>query len=395
MTRVAADEHPDRSVARAIRPFGTSIFTEMTLLASEHGAINLSQGFPDFDGPEPIRRVAAEAVLQGPNQYSPSPGQPALRRAVAESWQRFRGLAVDPDSQVTVTAGATEGLSASLLGLLDPGDEVILLAPAYDLYPAVVARAGARAVYVPLVDRCWDLDRDALRAAFGPRTRAILINNPQNPCGKVFTAEELSFIGQLCVQHDALAIGDEVYEHLVYDDQEHLSLLQVPELEGRAISISSAAKTFSMTGWKVGWAVAPEHLTRAVRSAHQFLVFSTPGPLQLGMAHALGLPDAYYQGLLADYTAKRALLCDALERIGFDVLRPQGSYYANLDISALPFEDDLAFCRHLTCEIGVAAIPNSFFFEQRRGGRRSVRLCFCKRDETLRAAIERLERFEA
>ncbi len=390
-----ADQHPDRAVARPIRAFGTSIFTEMTQLADRHQAVNLSQGFPDFDGPDEVKQVAAEALIDGPNQYSPSAGQPALRRAIADKLLRFQGLTVDPDSQVTVTAGATEGLSASLLGLLEPGDEVILLEPAYDLYPAVVARAGARAVFVPLVDRSWELDRDALAAAFGPRTKAILINNPQNPCGKVFTVEELAFIGDLCERHDAVAIGDEVYEHLVYDDRTHLSVLQVPELAGRAISISSTAKTFSMTGWKVGWAVAPAHLTRAVRAAHQFLVFSTPGPLQLGMAHGLGLPDAYYQGLLADYSAKRSLLCCALARIGFDVLWPQGSYYANLDISALAFDDDLAFCRHLASQVGVAAIPNSFFYDQRRGGRRSVRLCFCKRDETLREAIRRLEGFAA
>ncbi len=380
----------ETQVAAPIRPFGTSIFTEMTQLAIAHGAVNLSQGFPDFDGPEEIRRVAMEALLAGPNQYSPSPGQPALRQAVAAHQHRFYGLDVDPDTQVTVTAGATEGLSATLLGLLEPGDEVILLEPAYDLYPAIVARAGGCSVFVPLVDRTWELDRDRLAAAFTERTRAILINNPQNPCGKVFSADELAFVGELCQRHDAVAIGDEVYEHLVYDGA-HTSLLQVPALTDRAVAISSAAKTFSMTGWKVGWAVAVEALTEAVRAAHQFLTFSTPGPLQLGMAHGLGLGEGYFDGLLADYGAKRKRLCGALERIGFDVLWPQGTYYANIDISGTDFEDDLAFCRYLATEVGVAAIPNSFFHDQRRGGRASVRFCFCKRDETLAAAIARLE----
>lgn len=387
MSRVAGR---DSLVAEPIRPFGTSIFTEMTQLAVAHDAVNLSQGFPDFDGPEEIRRVAMDALLTGPNQYSPSPGQPALRRAVAAHQQRFYGLSVDPDTQVTVTAGATEGLSATLLGLLEPGDEVILLEPAYDLYPAIVARAGARSVFVPLIDRTWELDRDRLAAAFSDRTRAILINNPQNPCGKVFTSDELAFVGELCQRHDAVAIGDEVYEHLVYDGS-HTSLLQVPELTGRAVAISSAAKTFSMTGWKVGWAVADQALTQAVQAAHQFLTFSTPGPLQLGMAHGLSMGDAYFQDLLSDYTAKRKLLCEALSRMGFDVLWPQGTYYANIDISGTDFEDDLAFCRHLATEVGVAAIPNSFFHDRRRGGRASVRFCFCKRDETLAAAIARLE----
>ena len=381
----------DSQVAEPIRPFGTSIFTEMTQLANQHGAVNLSQGFPDFEGPEEIKQVAMEALRSGPNQYSPSPGQPALRQAIAASMQRFYGLAVDPDTQVTVTAGATEGLSSTLLGLLDPGDEVILLEPAYDLYPAIVARAGARSVFVPLTDRSWELDRDRLAAAFSDRTRAILVNNPQNPCGKVFSGDELAFIGGLCQEHDAVAIGDEVYEHLVYDGGAHTCLLQVPELAGRAVAISSAAKTFSMTGWKVGWAVASKGLTEAVRAAHQFLTFSTPGPLQLGMAHGLGMDDAYFQGLLADYAAKRTLVCEALERIGFDVLWPQGTYYANIDISGLEFEDDLAFSRHLTTEVGVAAIPNSFFHDQRRGGRKSVRFCFCKQDATLNEAIARLE----
>jgi N-succinyldiaminopimelate aminotransferase len=385
----------DSAVSRSIRPFGTSIFTEMTVLAQQHGAINLSQGFPDFDGPDEVKRAAADAIFKGPNQYSPSTGQPILRQAIAESYERFRDLKIDPDQQITVTAGATEALSATLLGLIDPGDEVILIEPYYDLYPALIARAGAIAVPVGLQRPGFELDREALEKAFGPRTRAIMINNPQNPCGKVFSLEELSFIGDLCEANDALAIGDEVYEHLVYDGARHVSLLQVPGLAERSITISSTAKTFSMTGWKVGWTVAAPRLSQAVRMAHQILVFSTPGPLQLGMAAGLRLGDDYYEGLLRDYTAKRRTLCEALETIGFEVLWPQGAYYANVDISGLPFEDDLAFCQHLTKEIGVAAIPNSFFSHERHDYRDLVRFCFCKRDQTLQTAIERLGRFEA
>jgi N-succinyldiaminopimelate aminotransferase len=386
-----AMERADEAVAECIRPFGTTIFTEMSQLAEHHAAVNLSQGFPDFDGPDAIKRAAAEALLAGPNQYAPSPGLPRLRRAVADAMRRHYGVAVDPDGEVTVTAGATEGLSATLLGLLNPGDEVVLLEPAYDLYPAVVARAGARAVPVALADRSWELDRDALAAAFGPRTRAIIINNPQNPCGKVFTRQELEWIGELCRRHDALAVGDEVYEHLVYGDRRHISLLQVEALAARAVVISSCAKTFSMTGWKVGWAVARPRLTRGVRAAHQFLTFATPGPLQQAMAAAIERSDGYLDELLADYSAKRELLCSALERVGFDVLWPAGTYYANVDLAGLDFADDVDFCRRLPAEAGVAAIPNSNFYTGRRGGRRSVRFCFCKREATLREAVRRLE----
>ena len=379
------------SVCRAIASYGTSIFTEMTVLSDKHQAINLSQGFPDFDGPQEIRKVAAEHVLAGPNQYSPSTGQAPLRRAVSDKMLRFYGVEVDPSTQVTVTCGATEALSATLLGLLNPGDEVILLEPCYDLYPPIIARAGAKAVFVELRQPGFQLDFSQLKQAFGNKTRAILINNPQNPSGKVFTKEELSWIGKLCQQHDAIAIGDEVYEHIVFDPHAHISLLQVPGLHDRAVVISSTAKTFSMTGWKVGYAVASPRLSAAIRMCHQFLTFSTPGPLQLAMAQAIALDDSYYEDLLSAYSQKRLCLCEALERIGFDVLWPEGTYYASVDISKLDFEDDLAFCKHLTKEIGVAAIPSSYFYNKRRSGRDLVRFCFCKRDETLNLAIERLD----
>lgn len=378
------------AVCRALRPFGTSIFTEMTALSNASGAINLSQGFPDFDGPEVIRRLAAEAILKGPNQYTPSPGTPELRRAVAEKMRRFYGVDVDPDAEVTVTAGATEALAAALLGVIEPGDEVVLLDPSYDLYAPMVARAGGVPVRVALKRPGFSLPRAELERTFGPRTRAIIINNPQNPCAKVYSADELGFIGALCARHDAIAIGDEVYEHIVYDGGRHTTLLAVPSLKDRAIVISSTAKTFSMTGWKVGWAAGSALLTAAVRSAHQFLTFCTPGPLQLAMAEALAMDEAYYDGLLADYTRRRDKLCDALLDLGFNVLPCEGTYYVSLSIAKLDFEDDLAFCRYLTKRVKVAAIPSSFFYHERHGGRDLVRLCFCKQDPTLDEAISRL-----
>jgi N-succinyldiaminopimelate aminotransferase len=386
-----ANENELRSaVCGALRPFGTSIFTEMSALAAQHGAVNLSQGFPDFDGPEEVRRAAAEAIVRGPNQYVPSMGLPALRQAIAARIERDRGVALDWRDEITVTAGASEALAASLLGLLEPGDEVVLLEPCYDLYAPMVARAGARAVFVPLAKPDFALPAAAIERAFGPRTRAIVINNPQNPCGKVYTRQELELLGDLCAAHDAVAIGDEVYEHLTYDGLRHTTLLAIPQLRERAIAISSTAKTFSMTGWKVGWAAACPRLSAAVRMSHQFLTFCTPGALQEAMALALGLDDAYYAGLLRDYGGWREKLCAALEALGLRVLRPAGTYYCTVDIDGLGLGDDVAFCRHLTAEVGVAAIPYSPFYDGRRGGKDLVRFCFCKRDETLDEAIRRL-----
>jgi len=378
----------------ALLPYGTSIFTDMTLLANAHGAVNLSQGFPDFDGPEEVRRRAADAILEGPNQYAPTIGVAALRQAVAEKMARFYGVRVDPDTEVTATAGATEGLAAAILGLVEPGDEVVLLDPSYDLYPAMVARAGGVPVHVPLEGRAFALPKEALAAAFGPRTKAIVVNNPQNPCGKVYAADELAFIAELCRAHGAIAIGDEVYEHILYDGRRHASLLAVPGLRERAIVVSSTAKTFSMTGWKVGYAVAAPELTRAVRMSHQFLTYCTPPAFQIAMAAAIRMGDAYYEELHGAYARRREKLCAALAEVGLDVLVPEGTYYASVLIDGLGFEDDAAFCRHLTTEVGVAAIPSSAFYEGRRGGRNLVRFCFCKRDETLDEAIRRLRRWK-
>jgi len=377
-------------VIEALRPYGTSIFTEMSDLAVTHDAVNLSQGFPDFDGPEEIRKMAADGIMRGPNQYVSSLGIPELRRAIAGKMNRFYGISVDEDDEVTITSGATEGLCATMLGILEPGDEVILFEPSYDAYPPLASMAGAHIRYVSLKGSGFGLPREELAGAFGPKTKAIVINNPQNPCGKVFSRDELVFIGTLCKKHDAFAIGDEVYEHLVYDGHRHIPLLRIPELRERAFVISSTAKTFSLTGWKVGYVIAAPELSRAVRMSHQFITFCGNPPIQQAMAFAMGLPDTYYAGLLNDYTRRRSWLCEALGDLGFRVYPPEGTYYVLVDISPLGFSDDLSFCRMLPEQAGVAAIPCSYFWKDRRKGRELVRFCFCKKDETLRDAIQRL-----
>jgi len=382
-------------VVQALRPFGTTIFTEMTGLANRYEAVNLSQGFPDFDGPEEVRTRAAEAILRGPNQYIASAGLPSLRQAVARKMDRFYGLHVDPEQEVTVTSGATEGLCATFLALLEPGDEVILLEPTYDVYPPLAALARARVRYVPLRGPRFELPEETLTRVFTPATRAIVINSPQNPCGKVFTRDELSLIGELCARHNAFAIGDEVYEHLVYGDHRHTPLLDIPNLRDRSLCISSTAKTFSMTGWKVGYVIAAPALTRAVRMSHQFITFCGQPFLQEAMAYAMDLPDSYYRTLLDDYAQKRDFLTQALGDLGFGVLEPEGTYYVIADIAPLGFDDDLAFCRTLPVEAGVAAIPCSVFWKDRRQGRNWVRFCFCKQDATLQEAVRRLQKWIA
>ncbi|MFB0506727.1 MAG: methionine aminotransferase [Thermodesulfobacteriota bacterium] len=387
------DQRRREVVVQALRPYGTTIFTEMTVLADRCGAVNLAQGFPDFDGPEEIKAKAAESIMRGPNQYAPSTGIPELRQAVARKMERFYGVEVDVDEEVTVTSGATEGLCATLLGILEPGDEVILLEPCYDSYPPVAAMARAHIRYVSLQGPDFRLPREELVEAFGPRTKAIVINNPQNPCGKVFSREEFAFIGSLCVEHNVYAIADEVYEHLVYDGREHVTLLSVPEFKDRAFIISSTAKTFSMTGWKVGYVVACPELSRAVGMSHQFITFCGQSALQEAMAFAINFPDSYYTELLADYTRRRNWLCEALRDVGFQVYPTEGTYYLLVDITSLGFDDDLAFCRMLPEHAGVAAIPCSYFWKDRRRGRQLVRFCFCKKDETLEEGIRRLRKW--
>ncbi|MFD3550635.1 pyridoxal phosphate-dependent aminotransferase [Streptomyces goshikiensis] len=377
---------------RRLAAFGTTIFAEMSALAARTGSINLGQGFPDTDGPAEIAEAASRAVLSGlGNQYPPGPGVPELRTAIAAHQQRFYGLSYDPDTEVLVTAGATEAIAASLLALLEPGDEVIALEPFYDSYAACIAMAGA--VRVPLTLRAPDFrpDLDALRDAITPRTRLLLLNTPHNPTGTVLTPAELAGIAELAVRHDLLVITDEVYEHLVFEGS-HTPLASLPGMRERTVTISSAGKTYSFTGWKVGWITSTPELVTAVRSVKQFLTYVSSGPFQYAVAEALALPDSYYEGLRADLAAKRDLLSDGLAAAGFQVYRPQGTYFVTTDIAPLGESDGIAFCRALPERCGVVAIPNQVFYDDKSAGATQVRWAFCKKTDVLREAVERLRR---
>jgi N-succinyldiaminopimelate aminotransferase len=371
-----------------LRGIGTTIFAEMSALAEATGAINLGQGFPDTDGPSVVLEAAVDAIRAGRNQYPPGAGIPELRQAVADHQRRFWGLTYDPDTEILVTAGATEALMASILAFCDPGDEVVVFEPTYDTYTAAIALAGARQRVVTLQEPGWSFDADALRGAFSNRTKVLILNSPHNPTGKVFTREELSLLAELCVEHDVVAVTDEVYEHLVYDG-EHVPLASLPGMRDRTVTISSAGKTFSLTGWKVGWACASPELLGAVRSVKQHLTYVNGAPFQPAVALGLALDDAYYDGLRASLRAKRDLLCDGLAGAGLDVLRPAGTYFATV---ALPEgTDGLAWCRALPERAGVVAIPTGVFYEDPARGSHLVRFTFCKRDEVLGEAAARLK----
>lgn len=371
----------------------TTIFTVMSALAVEHDAINLGQGFPDEDGPLFIRERAARALIEGPNQYPPMRGLPELRAAVAAHDKRFYGLTLDPAREVLVTSGATEALSDALLGLLDPGDEAIVFEPVYDSYRPMIERAGAKAVAVRLEPPHWTLPRAALADAFGPRTKLIVVNSPMNPCGKVFSDEELAFIADLCMRHDVFAVGDEVYEHLTFDGRRHRPLLSVPGLAERALKVGSAGKTFALTGWKIGYLSGPAHLIDAVAQVHQFNTFTTPPALQIAVADALGAPDSYFETLRSDLERKRNLLARGLGEIGFRVGEGAGTYFLTCDYSGLKLEGTPEeVCVTLTREARVAAIPLSAFYRSGDCGP-YIRFCFCKADHTLNEALQRLRRF--
>lgn len=376
---------------RRLAGFGTTIFAEISALARAHGAVDLGQGAPDGVGPEFVKRAAIEAIEAGHDQYAPPAGTGELVSAVADRWHGFTGTEVEPAAWVTVTNGATEALAATLLGVLNPGDEVILFEPFYDAYRAVLALAQAEPRYVRLRGDGLRFDPEELRAAFGPRTRAVLVNTPHNPTGKVFSRAELEEIAGLCREREAIAITDEVYEHLVYDDREHVRMATLPGMAERTVTLSSMAKTFSLTGWKVGWAVAPPDLTAAVRAAHQFLTFCVAHPLQHGAAAALRAPASYYESLCAGYSARRSLLLAGVRAAGFGAIEPEGAFFVVADAGPLGFADDRACCDHLIREVGVAAIPVSAFCEG-PPERSLVRFSFCKSEETIRRACERLAR---
>ena len=373
-----------------LRGFGTTIFAEMSALAVATGSINLGQGFPDTDGPAEVADAAVEAIRSGHNQYPPGPGIPALRQAIARHQDRFWGIEVDPDREVLVTAGATEALAAALLALCDDGDEVVAFEPVYDSYRASVAMAGATLRVVTLEAPDWSLDLDALAAAVTPATRVLLLNSPHNPTGKVFSEAELSAIAELCVERDLLAVADEVYEHITFGDHVHRPLATFPGMAERTLSISSAGKTFSFTGWKVGWATGPAPLVDATRTTKQFLTFVSGGPFQHAVAVGLDLPDSYFTGLAAGLEAKRDLLADGLEKAGFDVHRPDGTYFITADARSIGWDDGEALCRAMPERCGVVAVPAAAFYVHRERGRHLVRFAFCKRDEVLVDAVERL-----
>jgi aminotransferase len=371
----------------------------MTREALKHGAVNLSQGFPDFPAPEEIKRAAAEAIAADVNQYAITWGAKDFRAAIADKTRWYLGLEIDPETELTVTCGSTEGMIAAMMATVDPGEEVVIFEPFYENYAPDAILSDARPRYVPLRAPDWTFDPDELRAAFNERTKAIIVCNPNNPTGKVFTRAELEYIAALCQEFDALCFTDEIYEHILYPRAgaqiEHISMAQLEGMRARTVVVNSMSKTYSVTGWRVGYVLAPPEITNAIRKVHDFLTVGAAAPLQAAGAHALRLPAAYYEQLQADYTHRRDLLLPELERAGFKIFRPDGAYYVMTDISAFGFADDVAFTRHLIQQIGVACVPGSSFYSDPALGARQVRFCFCKRDETLQRAAERLHKLRA
>jgi aspartate/methionine/tyrosine aminotransferase len=387
-----------RSAAR-VGGFGTSIFAEISALAVQTGAVNLGQGFPDFAGPAWVKEAAAAAIAADLNQYAPYQGLPRLREAVAATWRAHGWREIDPAREVTVASGATEVLFGAVQALVDPGDEVIIFEPFYDAYVPDVTMAGGRPrlvrLYPPMGERAtWWFEPDELRAAFTPRTRLLMLNTPHNPTGKVFTRAELELIAGLCAEHDTLVLADEVYDQLVFDGAAHIPIATLPGMWERTLTINSTGKTFSVTGWKIGYAVGPAWLNDALRAAHQWITFATATPLQAGAAAALegALANGYYTTFRAEYAERYALLRGILEAAGLPTLRTEGSYFIMADLAGTGFSSDAAFCRWLTREVGVAAIPPSAFYAEPAEAPLLARFCFAKRLETLQAAGERLAR---
>ena len=379
-------------LTQRLQGFGTTIFTAMSALAIETESVNLGQGFPDSDGPVAVSQAAIDAIKAGHNQYPPLPGIEPLRVAVAEHRLRFRGQRFDPASEVLVTAGATEALAAAMLSLTGPGDEVVTFEPYYDSYAAGIAMSGAQRRVVTLRGRDFAFDPSELEAAFTPDTKLMLLNSPHNPTGKVFSRAELEIIARVCIENDVIAVTDEVYEHLVFDDAEHIPLATLPQMAERTITISSAGKIFSFTGWKIGWACGPAELINAVRTAKQFLTFVSGAPLQPAVAVGLRLGDDFFDSYTAEMQSKRDRLTDGLDAAGFDVIVPQGTYFVTADIGSLGENDGIDFCMSLPKRCGVVAVPTQVFYDDAEAGRQLVRFAFCKRDEVLDEASRRLKR---
>jgi aspartate/methionine/tyrosine aminotransferase len=382
-----------RPSAKAAR-FTESVIREMTRLAHLHGAVNLSQGFPDFPAPEEVKEAARRAVTSDINQYAITWGTRSLRQAIAAKFERLYGVPVDPEREVTVTCGSTEAMIATLLAVLDPGDEVVVFEPFYENYGPDAILSGAQPRFVRLRPPEWSFDPDELARAFSARTRAVIVNTPNNPTGKVFTRAELEAVAELCRRHDALAITDEIYEHILYDGAVHVPMATLPGMAERTVTINGMSKTYSVTGWRVGWAVAPPVLTAAIRKVHDFLTVGAAAPLQEAGAVALTLPDRYYRELAQAYTVRRARLLAILERVGLRPYRPAGAYYVMTETAGLGWDDDVAFARHLIETVGVAVVPGSSFYQDPADGRCQIRFAFCKKEETLAEAERRLAKLE-
>ncbi len=379
--------------AKRVAPFGTTIFSEINQLAAQHNAVNLGQGRPDFDGPREIIDAAIAALnSDSANQYAPSPGLPSLREGVARHAGVFYDLDVHPDRGVIVTAGATQGVFSAIMGLVDPGDEVIVIEPYYDSYVPGVQMAGGKPVYVPMHPPNWTFDEAELRAAFSDNTRAILLNTPNNPSGRVYTRAELQLFADLCIEHDVIVISDEVYEHLFFEGHQHVAIASLPGMFERTVTIGSAGKTFGMTGWKIGWVYGPPELITGVRRSHQFVTFATNHPAQAAVAYAFTLGSSYYEEYQALYSHKRDLVMQVIDAAGISAIQPEGTYFIMGDFSQIYDGNDVEFCRHLIENIGVATIPPSAFFsaKHRHHAENHVRFAFCKSDETLDRAAERM-----
>src|SRR5687767_9000088 len=387
-----------RHVSRKANLFTESVIREMTREAMKYGAVNLSQGFPDFPAPEDIKRVAMQAIADDVNQYAITWGARDFRQAIAKKTKWYLGLDIDPETEITVTCGSTEGMIAAMMATVDPGEEVIVFEPYYENYAPDAILSDAKPRYVPLRAPDWTFDRDELRAAFNPKTKAIIICNPNNPTGKVFTRAEMEFIGGLCREFDALCFTDEIYEHILYPREgaevAHISMAQIEGMRERTVIVNSMSKTYSVTGWRVGYCIAPPQITSAIRKVHDFLTVGAAAPLQAAGAYALSLPPGYYERLQVEYQRRRDLLLPVLEAAGFKTFVPDGAYYIMTDISGFGFSDDVEFTKHLIREVGVACVPGSSFYSVPSLGQQQVRFCFCKKDETLHAAADRLSKLK-
>jgi aminotransferase len=379
-------------LAQRVHFFTESVIREMTRLANQHGAVNLGQGMPDFETHPELKDAACQAIRDDYNQYAITWGAPPLRQAIAEKVQRFNGIPCDPNENVTVCCGATECMMATMLSIVDPGDEVVIFQPFYENYGPDALLSGAKPVWIPLHPPDWHIDFDELRRAFSQRTRAIILNTPNNPTGKVFTRAELTTIAELCQEFDAYALADEIYEYIIYTDEPHISIASLPGMLERTVTVSGLSKTFSITGWRLGYCIAPAEVTRGIRKVHDFLTVGAPHPLQMAAAAALAFPQAYYDKLREDYRRRRGILLPYLRDAGFEFTTPDGAYYVMTDVAGLGGTDDVAFVRQMVQTVGVAAVPGSSFYSPKERGRTKVRFMWAKRDETLHEAGRRLQK---